>query len=124
MKTILRRLSATRILLALVLSLGFLSPSYALDVNTATAEELQTLKRVGPKRAAAIIRYREENGSINSAEELMKVPGIGPSVIAANGDELTFSANKSNFNDKETTETGINTRHNTMAGVYTLFKFL
>lgn len=95
MKTILRRLSATRILLALVLSLGFLSPSYALDVNTATAEELQTLKRVGPKRAAAIIRYREENGSIDSAEELMKVPGIGPSVIAANGDELTFSANKS-----------------------------
>ena len=31
-----------------------------MDINTASAEELQTLKGVGPKRAEAIIRYREE----------------------------------------------------------------
>ncbi|WP_269619828.1 ComEA family DNA-binding protein [Zhongshania sp. BJYM1] len=81
-------------LLALLLSLPFINASFALDVNTATAEELQTLKGVGPKRAEAIIRYREENGPIDSAEKLMSVPGVGASIITSNSEELTFSASK------------------------------
>lgn len=95
MKYLLCRLSAPRILFALLLSLSFFSAAFALDINTASAEELQTLKGIGPKRAEAIIRYREEKGPISSAEDLMNVPGLGASIITANGDELTFSASKS-----------------------------
>ena len=45
--------------------------------NTATVEELKTLKGVGEKKAEAIIEYRKKNGSFQTKEDLMKVRGIG-----------------------------------------------
>ncbi|MBW2940386.1 ComEA family DNA-binding protein [Zhongshania aquimaris] len=95
MKYFLCRFTAPRFLFALLLSLAFFNSANAMDINTASAEELQTLKGVGPKRAEAIIRYREEKGPIRSADDLLKVPGVGDSILTANGDELTFSAAKS-----------------------------
>ena len=47
------------------------------NINTATVEELKTLKGVGEKKAEAIIEYRKENGSFQTKEDLMKVRGIG-----------------------------------------------
>ena len=47
------------------------------NINTATVEELKTLKRVGEKKAEAIIEYRKKNGSFKTKEDLMKVRGIG-----------------------------------------------
>lgn len=47
------------------------------NINTATVEELKTLKGIGEKKAEAIIEYRKKNGSFNNKEELMKVRGIG-----------------------------------------------
>ena len=47
------------------------------NINTATVEQLMTLKGVGQKKAEAIIEYRKKNGSFKSKEELMKVRGIG-----------------------------------------------
>ena len=47
------------------------------DINTATVEELKTLKGVGEKKAEAIIEYRKKNGSLQTKEDLMKVRGIG-----------------------------------------------
>ena len=47
------------------------------NINTATVEELKTLKGIGEKKAEAIIEYRKENGSFKNKEELMKVRGIG-----------------------------------------------
>ena len=47
------------------------------NINTATVEELKTLKGIGEKKAEAIIEYRKQNGSFKSKEELMKVRGIG-----------------------------------------------
>ena len=47
------------------------------NINTATVEELKTLKGVGEKRAEAIIEYRKKNGSFKTKEDLMKVRGIG-----------------------------------------------
>ena len=47
------------------------------NINTATVEELKTLKGVGEKKAEAIIEYRKKNGSFKSKEDLMKVRGIG-----------------------------------------------
>ena len=49
----------------------------AIDINTATAEQLEKgLKGIGPKKAADIVKYREAHGSFKSVDDLAKVPGI------------------------------------------------
>lgn len=48
-----------------------------INLNTATAEQLQTLPGIGPVIAERIIAYREENGDFESVGELMNVSGIG-----------------------------------------------
>ncbi|WP_454689440.1 ComEA family DNA-binding protein [Achromobacter aloeverae] len=54
------------------------APVAALDVNTATAEQLQTLRGVGPKTAAVIVRERQRGGNFLSLEDLSdRVRGIG-----------------------------------------------
>jgi competence protein ComEA len=47
------------------------------DLNTATAEELDTLPGIGPATAAAILAYREQHGRFASVDELLEVRGIG-----------------------------------------------
>lgn len=47
------------------------------NINTATAEELDSLPGVGPSTAQAIIEERERNGPFSSTEDLMRVSGIG-----------------------------------------------
>lgn len=94
MKHLPGRLTAVVFLLALLLLTPFINVAYALDINTATSVELQALKGIGPKRAGAIIRYREKNGPIRSTKDLLSVPGVGVSIINANGEELTFASNK------------------------------
>jgi len=55
------------------------------NINSATVSELaENLKGVGPKKAQAIVNYREENGPFFSAEELMNVKGIGPKTLEKN----------------------------------------
>lgn len=51
------------------------------NINTATAEELQTLPRIGPAMAQRIIAWREAHGGFRSVDELDAVPGIGPSML-------------------------------------------
>jgi competence protein ComEA len=53
-----------------------------LDLNTATAAELETLPGVGPVTAAAIVGWREEHGSFTSTTELQEISGIGPKTFA------------------------------------------
>lgn len=50
----------------------------ALNVNTATAEELTALPGIGEKRAQAILETRKEKGGFKSVDELTEVKGIGP----------------------------------------------
>jgi competence protein ComEA len=51
--------------------------SAPLNINTATAAQLETLPGIGPAVAARIIEYRQKNGNFKKAEELMNVKGIG-----------------------------------------------
>lgn len=53
------------------------STSAKVDLNTATAEELDKLPGVGPATAEAIIRYRETRGRFRSVTQLLEVRGIG-----------------------------------------------
>lgn len=55
-----------------------------ININTASAKELENLNRVGPKTAQKIINYRTENGRFKSIEALKKVNGIGPKTIEIN----------------------------------------
>jgi len=48
-----------------------------LDLNTATAEDLEKLPGIGPALAARILEYREQVGRFTKIEELMNVRGIG-----------------------------------------------
>ena len=72
--------------LLLFSSLIFAEP---VNINTASAKELaENLTGVGPKKALAIIEYREENGPFFAPEEIVNVKGIGPKTLEKNLDEI------------------------------------
>jgi competence protein ComEA len=55
----------------------------ALDLNTASAEQLEQLDGIGPATAASIVAYREEHGGFASIDELDEVSGIGEARLAS-----------------------------------------
>lgn len=52
-----------------------------LNINTASAKELQTLRNIGEKMAKRIIDYRTQHGNFASVDALQDVKGIGPKTI-------------------------------------------
>ena len=58
------------------------SPSAPLDLNTATAEQLDSLPGIGPVTAQKILDFRQQHGAFHSVAELEGVPGIGPGRLA------------------------------------------
>ncbi len=58
-------------------------PAGPIDVNSATADELDRLPGVGPATATAIITERERNGPFVGVDDLDRVPGIGPAKLDA-----------------------------------------
>lgn len=66
-------------------------PMYSgiVNINSATAEELQTLPGIGPTYAQRIIDYREENGPFQTIGELANVEGIGEKRLEAIWDLVT-----------------------------------
>ncbi|WP_221799617.1 ComEA family DNA-binding protein [Oceanobacter mangrovi] len=55
-----------------------------ININTATAAELTSLKGIGSAKAAAIVSYREQNGPFKTLDDLTQVRGIGPSTVENN----------------------------------------
>lgn len=58
------------------------APAAKVNINTATVQELQLLPRVGPSLAQRVVDFRAANGPFKSAEELMRVKGIGEKSFA------------------------------------------
>lgn len=63
-----------------------------LDLNTATAEDLQRLPGIGEKKAAAIVAWRAEHGPFRVVEDLLSVRGIGEAILADLAPYVTVGA--------------------------------
>jgi len=66
------------------------SPVIKINVNKATAKDLEGALRLSAKQAAAIVHQREEKGDFKSIEDLKKVPGIDSAKIEANKNRLAY----------------------------------
>ena len=65
------------------------APSGKVNINTASASQLELLPRVGPSIAQRILDYREDNGGFDSIEDLMLVRGIGEKTFDGMADYLS-----------------------------------
>ena len=75
-------------LLALLLT----SPVWAaININTATEAELQTLSGIGPSKAKAIVEYRKQNGNFKTTADIKKVKGIGDGIFNKISTELNVA---------------------------------
>lgn len=77
-----------------VLKAGELLPSpdsgaKRININTASQQELESLKGIGEEKARAIIEYREKNGPFHVPEDMLRVKGIGPSTLRNIRDLIT-----------------------------------
>ena len=59
------------------------------NINTADAKTLaRELDGIGPAKAQAIVDYRQKNGAFKTADDLLKVEGIGAKVLEQNRDNI------------------------------------
>jgi len=63
----------------------------AVNINTATQAQLETLNGIGPVKAKAIIDYRTKNGPFKKIEDLDSVPGIGQGVLGKIKGDVTLT---------------------------------
>jgi competence protein ComEA len=63
----------------------------AVNINTASKEELDALPGIGPVKAQAIVDYRTKNGPFKSVEDIMKVPGIKQGTFGPLKDKISVS---------------------------------
>jgi competence protein ComEA len=79
-----------KLILLLVMLFTVTGGTYAaVNINTATQAELETLHGIGPAKAKAIIDYRKKKGSYKTPGDLEKVKGIGPATMKRLRSEIT-----------------------------------
>lgn len=86
------KISIRALILSLICIFSIPAMAGAIDINTATAEQLaETMKGVGPAKAQEIIIYRNEHGSFESIDQLVEVKGIGAATVDKNRGLVTVS---------------------------------
>lgn len=70
---------------------GKLGAGETININTASAEDLERLPGVGPARSQAIVEYRTQNGPFKSPEDIMNVKGIKSGEFAKIKDHIKVS---------------------------------
>lgn len=76
----------SKFLVLLLCLSGFLFAT--VNINTATVEELQSLKGIGKSKAQAIVAYRNEQ-NFTSIDDIKKVKGIGPKLFESIKQDIT-----------------------------------
>jgi competence protein ComEA len=66
-----------------------LAPGQTVDINTASAEELDKLPGIGPSKAQAIVDYRKEHGDFKSVDDIKNVHGIKEGTFSKIKDYIT-----------------------------------
>jgi competence protein ComEA len=70
------------LLIALAALCFSVSAHAAVNINTASKEELETVNGIGPAKAQAIVDYRKKNGNFKTVDDLNNVPGFGDKSLA------------------------------------------
>lgn len=65
-----------------------------INLNQATAAELQLLPGLGPALSRRVVEFREANGNFRRIEDIMQVPGIGPKTFERIKDYVTAEKKK------------------------------
>ena len=81
-----------RLIIALVALLVCSTSIAAVNLNTATKDELVVLPGIGPAKAQAIVDYRNQHGPFRSIDEIRKVKGIGEKLFISIKPELSIGA--------------------------------
>ncbi len=78
-------------ILTFVVAANFAFAAGKVNINTADAATLATeLVGIGSTKAAAIVKYREENGPFKSVESITAVEGIGEKTLESNADRMVI----------------------------------
>ena len=83
-----------RFIVALAALLVCSSAIAAVNLNTATKDELVALPGIGPAKAQAIVDYRNQHGPFRSVDEVRKVKGIGEKLFNQIKPELSVTAQR------------------------------
>lgn len=81
-----------RFIALLVAGLASIQFGYAaVNLNTASQAELETVKGIGPAKAKAIVEHRNKNGPFKSVDDLKEIKGFGDKMLSKMRPELTVA---------------------------------
>jgi competence ComEA-like helix-hairpin-helix protein len=79
-------------------------PAHPIDLNRATAAQLERVPGIGPSTAQAILRFRKKSGPLRSVDDLLSVRGIGRKRLERMRPYLTVAPARPAGKQKEATE--------------------
>jgi competence protein ComEA len=91
-----------KLFLLLITLFAFTGAAFAaVNINTASQAELESLQGIGPAKAKAIIEYRKKKGSFKSVDDLQGVSGIGPATVQKLRKDITVGGSSGGAADRK-----------------------